>query len=282
MTQTSSPTANRSAVGRPAAPSSVAIFVMLVGERLRERRLSPVIWGLALGAMGAMIVLIWPSIEGSVGELMKSYPKELMEAFGISGFNTVMQYLDGELFGLLVPLAGAVFAVRWVVRPIVGAEDAGQLDTWLAMPLPRRTLAWSTYAAAAIALAAVLTIMWAITMITSVLAGAGVSAGVLAQALVNVMPLSMFFAGVALLASGAMRGANRASGAAIGALFAMYLVDIVGKLAPDYADLRYATAFRYYGSVIENGLNATHVGGLLAAGLLLALLGTELFQRRDV
>lgn len=271
----------RSTQAMPArVPTSV--FSVLLRERLRERRLVPLVWGGSLGLMGAMMVLVWPSIEGTVSKLISSYPESMMKAFGISGFNTIEQYLDGELFGLLIPLAGVVLVVRLVIRPIAGAEDAGQLDTWLTMPLPRRALAWSSFVAALLLLAATLAVMWLITMAVSVLSGGGLSGVVLARGLLNVLPLATFFAGVAMVASGAMRGSGRVTGVALGALFAMYLVDLVGKLAPDFDTLRYASAFRYYGSSIQNGLNAGHVGGLLAAGLLLALLGTELFQRRDV
>lgn len=257
-------------------------FAVLLRERLRERRLVPLVWGGMLGAMGALMVLVWPSIDETVSKLISSYPKQLMAAFGISGFNSVEQYLDGELFGLLIPLASVVLAVRCVIRPIAGAEDAGQLDTWLAMPVPRRALAWSSFAAAVAVLAGTLAVMWLITMAVSVISGAGLSGGVLARGLLNVLPLSIFFAGVAMVASGAMRGSSRVTGVALGTLFAMYLVDLVGKLATDFSDLRYVSAFRYYGSAIVNGLDAAHVVGLTAAGLLLALLGAELFERRDV
>lgn len=262
--------------------TQATVFGVLTGERLRERRLVPLTWGGALGAMGALMVLVWPAIEDTVGQLVSSYPKEFMQAFGITGFNTIEQYVDGELFGLLVPLAGAALAVRCVIRPIAGAEDAGQLDTWLTMPIARRTLAWSSLAASGLILAAVLLVMWVLTMATSVITGAGLSAGALARGVVNVWPLSMFFAAVALLACGATRGSSRVTGAAIGALVAMYLVDLVGKLDTGLDDLRYASAFRYYGSAIQNGLDAGHVVGLLAAAAVVAAVGVELLQRRDL
>ena len=235
-----------------------------------------------MGAMGAMMVLVWPSIQGTVSKLIASYPQELMKAFGISGFNTVEQYVDGELFGLMIPFAAALLAVRCVIKPIAGAEDAGQLDTWLAMPIARRTLAWSAFASAGVVLAATLSVMWIITMGVSLASGAGLSGVALARGVINVWPLSMVFASIAVVASGAVRGSGKANGAAMGVLVAMYLIDLMGKLAGDFADLRYASAFRYYGSAIEHGLDALHVVGLVGAALLLAALGAELLQRRDV
>lgn len=264
------------------ATSWPRVFLVLLGERLRERRWTPLTWGGAFGAMGALMVLVWPSIEDTVSKLIDSYPEELMKAFGITGFNTVEQYIDGELFGLMIPFAAAFLVVRCVIRPLGAAEDAGQLDTWLTMPISRRALTWSAFASAGIVLAATLLVMWAVTMATSVLTGAGMSGGALGRAVVNVWPLAMTFAGIAVVATGAFRGAGRANGAAMGVLVAMYLVDLVGKLAPDLADLRYASAFRLYGSAIQSGLDAGHVAVLCASALLLAAAGGEMFQRRDV
>lgn len=239
-------------------------------------------WGGSFGAMGILMVLIWPSIEGTISKLSASYPEAMMEAFGFSGMNTIEQYVDGELFGLLVPLAGAVLAVRCVLRPIVDAEDAGHLDTWLAMPVSRRTLAWSSFASAGIVLAATLAVMWTCTMVASVASGAGLDAAALARGVVNVWPLAMVFAGIALVSAGATRGAARANAAAMGALVAMYLLDLAGRLAPEASDLRYASAFRLYGSAIADGLQLGHVAGLVAAALLLAWAGAGLLERRDL
>jgi ABC-2 type transport system permease protein len=45
---------------------------------------------------------------------------------------------------------------------------------------------------------------------------------------------------------------------------------------------RAVSAFRYYGSAIQDGLGISHMLGLTAAGLLLAAGGAVLFERRDV
>lgn len=259
-----------------------SVFWVLLVEGLRERRFTVASWGGSFGAMGALMVLVWPSIEDTVSELSASYPKALMEAFGVSGMNTIEQYIDGELFGLLVPLAAAVLVVRCVLRPIVDAEDAGQLDTWMAMPVGRRVLAWSSFALAGVVLAATLAVMWACTMVASVASGAGVDAATLARGVANVWPLAMFFAGLAMVSAGAMRGAGRANAVALGALVAMYLLDLAGRLATSVSELRYLSAFRLYGSAIADGLDASHVAGLTGAALLLAWLGALLFQRRDL
>ena len=55
----------------------------VVRRGLRDHRRAPLAWGLPLGAMCALIVGIYPSIQDSLNELTKNYPEGLKQAFGI-------------------------------------------------------------------------------------------------------------------------------------------------------------------------------------------------------
>jgi ABC-2 type transport system permease protein len=57
---------------------------------------------------------------------------------------------------------------------------------------------------------------------------------------------------------------------------------LVGKLADVMAPLRALSAFRYYGSAVQDGINIAHTLGLTLTGIVLAALGAVLFERRDV
>ena len=130
--------------------------------------------------------------------------------------------------------------------------------------------------------AAILVVVWGVTCAVGALAGTGISAGTMAAGLANVWPLAMAFAGLAALTTGLTSRLSVASGAAIGTLIAMYLVDLVGKLADELEPLRVVSAFRYYGSAVQDGLDASHIAVLVAAGAALALMGAVLFERRHV
>jgi hypothetical protein len=39
----------------------------------------------------------------------------------------------------------------------------------------------------------------------------------------------------------------------------MYVIDLLGKLAPAIEPLRAVSAFRYYGSAIQDGIDVSHV-----------------------
>lgn len=262
--------------------SNLRTYVALVREGLHEQRRSPLTWGGALGAMSALMVVIWPSIADQIGTMMNQYPESLKKVFGIVQLNTVERYVDAEMFSLVVPLAIAFLAVRCIARPTVSAEERGYLTSMLTLPVSRRTVAWSSFTVAGLIVAATLLVIGVLTMLASVIVGAEMSVTILSKGLVNIWPLAMFFAGLALFAAGLLRGSGRVTEVTIGTLVAMYVFEVVGKLAASADILRTISAFRYYGSAIQTGLEPLNMLGLVVAAFILAVVGAEAFQRRDI
>ena len=62
----------------------------------------------------------------------------------------------------------------------------------------------------------------------------------------------------------------------------MYLIDVVGKISSNYADLRWVSAFRYYGSALMDGMDWGNVAILLAVSVILLGAAIALFERRDI
>lgn len=254
----------------------------VVRQGLGDLRRAPLTWGGSLGLMGALMTAIWPSIEGSTAELMKSYPESLKNAFGIEQLNTVEQYVDAEMLSLIVPLTVAFFAVLTISRATVGAEERGWLDTMLSLPLSRRVLVAGTFIVTAVTTAAVLLVAAAVTWIGGTLFGTGISAPAMLRGYGNVWPLAMGFAGLAMLAAGVLRRPPAVTAVATGTLFLMYVMDLVGKLSPSADELRVPSAFRYYGSAVQHGIDVSHFVGLTLVAVLLCAAGALLFERRDV
>lgn len=257
-------------------------LVAVVGLGVSDQRRAPLIWGGALGAMGALMAAMWPSIEDSIGDLMRSYPDSLKDAFGIGQLDTVEEYIDAEMLSLIVPLAMAFFAIRSAIRLTVTAEDRRYLDTLLALPLSRQVLAIGSYIATGVVVAGILIVSALLTWIAGTLAGTGISAGTLAVGFANVWPLAMLFAGLAVLVAGFVRRPGIVTGFPMGAVVATYLLDLLGKMTPAMEGARSLSVFRYYGSAIQDGLDVSHATGLVLTGGVLAAIGALLFDRRDL
>lgn len=274
--------ADQAARTQAPAPSARRSLRALVRRGLRDHRRAPLAWGLPLGAMCALIVAIYPSIEDSLNEITKNYPEGLKQAFGIKQLDTVEAYLDAEMFSLIVPLTLAFFAVRSISREISVAEERGYLDTTLAAPLSRRVLVAGSFAVTALASAAVLAAVLVLTMVVGVAAGTGISLAKLMAGVANVWPLAVFSAGLAVLAAGSLHRSAPVTAIATGTVVAMYVVDLAGKLADPVEPFRGVTVFKYYGSGLSEGIDLAAFVGLTLCGAVLAFLGSLLFERRDV
>jgi ABC-2 type transport system permease protein len=235
-----------------------------------------------LGAMSALMAAIWPSVEGTIGDALENYPEGLKEAFNIREITTVEAYIDAEMMSLIVPLAVAFLAIRIVTRAVPGAEEQRYLDTLLAAPVPRPALLAGAFVVAATVTAVVLAVSTLLTWIVAVLVGTDASLLILARGAANVWPLAMLFAGIAALAAGLLHRSAPVTAIATGTLVGMYVIDLVGKLADELEPLRYVSAFRYYGSAIQDGIDPLAFAALALAGMALAAAGALMLQRRDV
>ena len=281
MTATLQPareTAHR--VARP--PSPWRSLRAVVRRGLRDQRRAWLTWGGPLGAMSALMAAIWPSVEDSLNQALEGYPEALKEAFNIREITTVEAYIDAEMMSLIVPLAVAFLAVRVVTRAVAVAEEQRYLDTLLAAPVARATLVAGAVVVAALVVAVVLAVTTMLTWVVAALVGTDASLAVLGRGAANVWPLSMLFAGLAAFAAGLLHRSAQVTAIATGTLVGMYVIDLVGKLADPVEPLRYISAFRYYGSAIQDGIDPLAFAGLTLAGAVLAAAGAILLRRRDV
>ena len=191
--------------------------------------------------MSGLMAALWPAIEDSMDELMKSYPPALKDAFNITELNSVEAYVDGEMLSFIVPLAIAFLAVRCATRAISTAEERGFLDAVLAAPLARRTLVAGSFIVCALVVAVVLAVITALTWLTGTIAGAEPS---LARARRAGSRTSGRWrccsAGWPLLAAGVLHRAASVTAVSVGVLATMYIVDLMGKLADPIEPLRFA------------------------------------------
>jgi ABC-2 type transport system permease protein len=266
----------------PSAPPAWRSLRAVVRHLLWSGRRSPLTWGGSLGAMSALIAAMWPSIEDSVAKLVREYPAGLKSAFGIDELDSLAAYVEAEMLSLIVPLAVVFLAVRCVVGATAAAEERGHLDVLLTLPLSRPVLVAGAFLVTGVVTGAVLVIAWAMTCAAGLLVGADVAAGALAAGFADVWPLAMAFAGLAVLAIGLTSRSATATGATVGVAFAMYAIDLVGKLATELEPVRNVSAFRLYGNAVRDGLDVSHVTVLLLAGIALAAAGAVLFDRRDI
>lgn len=265
-----------------AAPRQSHVLVSVVRRCLRDQRRSPLTWGIPLGLMSALELAIFPSVEDSMSKLIKSYPEALKEAFNITTMSTPAEFLNGEMFSLIIPLAIAFFAIRAATRAVSAHEERHWLDTVLAAPVRRRTLVAGAFIASAISSLLILMVNAVLSWSSGQIFGASVPVGDLAAATVGTWAFAVFFAGVASMAAGRLGSHAAVTGIGAGLLVTMYVVDVTARIASSLHDLGPLTAFHYYGSPLVDGLNVANSAGLLGLGIVFAALGAVLLEHRDI
>jgi ABC-2 type transport system permease protein len=245
---------------------------------------SIVIWGAALGLYSAAMVASFTAIEGSaaqLNQLMEAYPKGMLEAFGVTDLGDPANYLHSQFFGL-GPLALSFFPILALAGAIAGAEERGTIDVLLGNPLPRWQLVAGNFLATALSLLGICALVGLLTWGTAVLFDVDLSLPEITAGVLNLWPITVVFGALALLCSALFH--RRALAISIPAflLFGMYLIDAIGRASEDLEDWRPASAFYYYGSAIENGIDPTHFISITIIALTLVLLAALAFRRRDI
>jgi len=269
-------TAAKSSARRPQPVRS------LVARGLADRWRSVLAWGIGGGLMCAFTAGVYPSIQDSLGQALEGYPEGLKEAFSIGELSSVEEYLSAEAFGWIVPIAVSFFAIRSAVRSIAAAEEAGHLDALMSAPVSRRELVGATFITTAISTVGVLALVALLTGTSAAVFGAGLSTGLLLAGTANVWPFAMVFGALALVVTGLRPGPGVTTGVSGAVLVAMYVIDLVGKLADPVEFLRHLSLFKYYGMAIRDGIDPLAFAGITLGALLLAALGAWLFDRRDL
>ena len=266
----------------PAVPAWSESLRTVVRRSLLDHRRTALAWSVCFGAYGALMAAIYPSIRSSIEAVAKHYPSGLKTAFGVQSMSTVEGYLHAELFSLIVPMAMGYFMVAAVAGATVEAEERGYLDAILSLPISRAVLIAGSYLAGAILCGLVMGVGAVLIFSSAQVAGTGISPRLLIAGVLGVWSLALFAGGLSALAAGVLHRSRVAKGIVLGALIAMYGLDLAGRLVTVLEPVRWFSAFHYYGAPMRDGFHVASLVGLSAAGLLLLSAGAILLGRRDI
>lgn len=260
-------------------------------ETLRRSWRSMLWWGLGIGALAMVRIVIVPDVQAlqQIADLMQSLPPFLVQAVGggdVAAMATPEGYLAISYFGIVL-LVFAIYAVSSGLSVTANDEDRGVLDIVLSLPIPRWKLILEKFLAYTLLLTGVVFIsflgIWLGILVTPALA---VDMGKVAAATFNVLPGAL--AVMAFTVFVAVLARRRGLALAIAAIFVVggYFLSTLAEAAPStiLEPLSYLSYYRYYdgaGALID-GLAWGNILVLLGATALFLAGGIWFFQRRDV
>lgn len=248
-------------------------------------------WGIGFALYGlyATVILSNSEILTQYSEIMKTFPKGLLQAFGIPNdiefMATPNGFISFSYFGYAL-LLQAIYAVLSGLNITANDEDQGILDVVLSLPVPRWRVIAEKFAAYALLLVGI-----------NVLGLAGLAAGLtqspleydfgrVVESVVNLLPYVLLLLALTLCLAGFIRTRSTVASAAAGFIVVSYFLNVIANAAQGTIaePINRLSLFFYYDNngVMQNGI--APITFIAASGLvaLLVVGGMWAFQRRDV
>jgi ABC-2 type transport system permease protein len=256
---------------------------VLAANNVRGRYRSLIIWGVALGALGALYVALFPVMSSFLNDYLKTAPQSMRGLLGgITGSITIQKWLELEFLDRLVPVALPIMVIIIGARTVAGNEERKTLDLLMSNPLRRSSVVGAALATMGVSLAMVLAIAWIITYLAVPFAGVHLGPGYLAEALAALWPFCMIWGALALLISSATRRSTFALSIPLVLIVATYVVDALYQTSDSLKNLKYVSLLYYLGHPIEGHFPWTAVLCFVAATCAFAALAILGFNRRDI
>jgi ABC-2 type transport system permease protein len=256
-------------------------------KQLRDNRRVYLSWAVVITAAAALYAAFWPLFGNSSGlaGAINSFPQAMKDAFHMQDYGSAAGYFGSTVFGLLVPILMAVFAITAGVRAIAGDEEAGTLDLVLAHPVSRVRLALARIGAVVAAIVGAGALLLVVILAIRVPASFDeLSIANLAAICLQLTLFGICFAAIAF-GIGAYTGRRAITlGASAYVAVVSYLAD---SFLPQIDILKWTqnvTPFGWYlnGEPLRNGIQWGNCALLLGLGAIFAAIGVWQFDRRDL
>lgn len=262
----------------------------VIWREIKDRK-----WSLLCYCIGSLI-LIWlyvATFESSqqsaaqLQELVKSYPKGLVDAFGLDSLSldTIEKYLNAKHFSLLWPLLAIIIALSRSAGQFAGEIQAGTMGLLLSSPLKRWQIFAAKYSAGLITIGIFTAAsVFGVAPIAAVY-GIPFHVGILVSAwlLTTLFMWSVYSIGLAVSTSVSEKG--KVYAITCGALVASYTTYILSLISNQFSGLKYWSLFHYFDT--QKALATGHIstqtfavfGTIIVLGSIFAVWN---FNKRDI
>lgn len=264
----------------------------IFSETLRRGWRVMLYWGIGMAIYSVVntVVILDNESLAQMMSVMESLPPFLIQGFigsaDIEFMTSPNGYFATQFFSLAL-LVFSAYAVMAGMAVTANDEDAGILDSFLSLPVPRWAVIVERALAYAVLMAGTLLITFAGAAVgTAIVPQVSYDLGGIAAGMANLYPSMLFVLLGTVLLGVLFRRRGVALGAAAAVVVISYMVDFIASGAPDsaFANAGYLSYFNYYDGVgvVQYGLNAGNVALLAGAALVCGALALWRFQRRDI
>ncbi|NLX09521.1 MAG: ABC transporter permease subunit [Chloroflexi bacterium] len=259
-------------------------------KTLRDMRRSLIWWSAGLVIFSLYFMTFFPSIQES-GEVWQDYmdnlPASAQALFGGEvDLSTIEGFLSVEVFSFFYPILLLTFAISYGAGLIGSEEESGTLDLLLATPTPRWRVVIEKFGALVVFTLVTLAACYIGFLLGGIIANIDeMDAARVLEGTLNMAPLALFFAALALAITGLRSGGRGlALGVTAGLAAFTYLIHAMASVSNVPEWLQRLSPWYYYGgnTVMREGVSAGHVALLLGLAAVLVAVAIWGLRRRDV
>ena len=258
----------------------------LLWSELRLRRLSLIIWAVAVGLLVMMIVAVYPSVRDSPGldAIYADLSPAAQALLGGSDLTSPAGYLNTQLFAFFLPAVLLVYVLGRSAATMAGEEEDRTLDLLLAQPLAR----WNAYLQKAAAVSVGLLILCLATLLPLLAFNSAVQFDLqVANLTAIVLQMGLFCLALGMWTQALSAATGRkvvGLGAVTGYVVVSYLVYGLSTSISWLEPLRPLSLWRWYlgNDPLQTGFGLTEcvvLAGTTAVGIA---VGLWFFERRDL
>lgn len=254
----------------------------VASKSLQDQRWQVVGYGLALLAMAALIIFIWPSYRTTAESI--EMPEGMQAFLGSDlSYASAPGFVSAEFFSW-IPVLLIVYAVFQGTAAIAGEEGSGTLDLLMAQPVARSTIVLQKCLAFCVGAAIVVVLGFVGFVVSIPFVSIDITLADAAVASANLLPIILLFFTFSLWLGAAAPNRGVAVGAAVAVATATYFVNSLASGVHEISGLRYASPFYYYGAGLPlvKGIDWPHATLLIGIALLFLVLTLRAFERRDI
>jgi ABC-2 type transport system permease protein len=255
---------------------------------LRDHRRGIAGWITGLILLALMDLAVFPTVQRQAGQMeqvLRAYPQALKAMFGLgSDFGTGPGYFDAEFLSFLGPLVVLAIGIGFGAGATATEEERGTIDWLMSTPLSRTRLMLEKTLGVLLAVASAGAALLVVLLVGSPLAGLDLGLGGIAAAVTSLVLLGWAYAALALAVGAATGHRWAATGTAVGAALAGYLLTSLARLVPSLQSWRWLSPFTWYASrdALRGQLHAGYLAALLLTTLILVAVAVVAFRRRDL
>jgi ABC-2 type transport system permease protein len=251
---------------------------------LAERGRATLLYALGMAAVVAMYLGVFPSMQDQMAGYLDAVPEALMSFLGNGNLADAAGYIGMTVFGVFGPVVIVAAGSTWAAGAIAGEEEAHTLSLLLTTPQSRVAVAVHKLAAIVVALALVVTAVFAAlwAMSTALDLQVGVS-GLLAGSM-HLFALGLFAAGLAFAVGAGLGNRALALGLSLGVVVLGFVMSGMAGYVDGLDVLASVSPFHWYSgsSPVENGVAWGYLGLLVGFAVAFAAAGVWRFDRRDL